>query len=151
MIQQLEEQLDNLNPDDLNLLVKKVLSHKNTKQKLLFNQTFPNVHLDKYSKINNIGGIIHYYKFNSQAHIYEFEMVYSKKKYSLKFYIDGNFEYESTKIPEKKIFINGHLNIKSYIDEIGDDINQSDINVDELSQIVNYLFVNNNQFIYNLD
>ena len=150
-IDQLLEQIENLNTNDFNKLTKKYINSITHRQKQEFHLKFPNLQLDKYSKIDCIGQSYYYYKFYSQNYTYEFEINKThKNKYSYKFYVDGNLECSTTKITEKKSIVNGKLDLKTYLEEIGDDINQVDITKNELEEIVNWLYFNKN-FIYSLD
>lgn len=148
-IDQLLQQIENLSLNDFYKLSKQCHEKINLKQKQDFHLIFPNLELDKYSKIDSIKQSIYYYKFNSQAHSYEFEIIKShKNKYSFQFYVDGDLEWNTTKITEKKVFVEGQLDIKTYYDGGYNDI-QNEIYADNLHEIINWLF-SHKKFIYNV-
>ena len=145
-IDQLLEQIENLTPTNFRKLTKKYLDKLNFKQKQEFHLNFPNLELDKCSKIDCINQSFYYYKFSSQAHSYEFEINESNKKYSFQFYIDDKLKWNTKKITEKKLFVDGEIDIKTYYD--GND-NQIDITSNDLHDIINWLFLHK-KFIYNV-
>jgi hypothetical protein len=148
-INQLLEQIENLSQNDFSKFNKKYLNKINLKQKREFNLRFgSNLELLELSKIDLINQSFYYYQFRSQAHLYEFEINSThKNKYSFQFYVDGNLEYSTQKIPEKKIFVDGLLNIKEHFSDIGNDTNIVDITPNDLHDIVNWLFLHK-KFIY---
>lgn len=148
-IEKIVEQIEELNIDDFNTLRKKYFNIIKTRQKQKFNEKFPNLELDEYKLINCVIDTIYYYKFSSQEHTYELEIIITNTKtikYKLNFFVDYETVHMTTKIPEKKIIINKKINIKEYLDFYG---NEVDITLDDLENIVNYLFFNK-KFIYNI-
>lgn len=152
-IEQLVEQIKNLNKKDFTKLTEKYFEIISLKQKSEFNKKFPNLELNEYSKVKCIKDTYYYYKFSSNQHKYEFQINKTnanKSKYSFDFFVDGQLEHSTQKITENKILIDNQLDIKTYIHEIGDDVNETDINIDELTEITNYLFFNK-KFFYNIN
>lgn len=152
-IEQLIEQIKNLNKKDFAKLTENYFQITNLKQKCEFNKKFPNLELNEYSKVKCIKETYYYYKFSSNLHKYEFQINktnVNKSKYSFEFFVDGKLEHSTQKIPENKTIINNQLDIKTYFNEIGDDVNETDINIDELTEIINYLFFNK-KFFYNIN
>ena len=150
-IDELVEQIKELDRLDFNTLRKKYFNVIKSRQEHKFNIKFPNLELDEYSSIKSVQNTIHYYKFHSQAHIYEVEITVSNakaKKYSLGFHFDFEKTNIPNKIPEKKFIINDKIDVKDYLGSIHDDYN-IDITMDELFNVINYLFFNK-KFIHNI-
>lgn len=98
------EQIEDLETDDFNELTKKYFNLIKTKQRQKFNNKFPNLELEEYSKISHIRGeTIFYYHFRSQVHKYEFEIHQTKhNKYGFNFYVDDQLFQHTNKITKKK-------------------------------------------------
>lgn len=144
----LEEQIKKLKSNDFDKLTEKYFEIIKSKQKDKFNKTFGNLTLVKYSKINYMKSIYYYYNFNSDEHKYEFGITKTEKnKFFFEFYIDDEYEQHTAKIPEKKAILKGKVNILDYLEEINHDV---DINLQELNEIINYLYFGNHKFIYNI-
>lgn len=151
-VDELLEKINELNINNHNLFRKKFNETINLKQKEKFNDKFPNLELNEYKMMKCINDTIYYYKFSSEDYSYEFEINISNtkaKKYLLKFYVNGESEHVSKKITEKQILNLNKLDIKKHFVEIGDEVVQVDITIDELENIINYLFFNK-KFIYNI-
>lgn len=152
-INKLVEQITQLNTNDFDKLRPKYFNIIKLRQEQKFNNKFPNLELNNYSMAKYIRDTRYYYKFSSQAHFYEFELIISNakaKKYSFLFFVDGESEFDSAKIPEKNIIKNDRLDIAQYICSIGDnDSHEVDITLDELQNVVNYLFFNK-KFVHNV-
>ena len=144
-------QIEELNTNDFDIFRKKYFNILKIKQKQKFNNKFPNLELLEYSLIKCVMNSIYYYKFSSQTHTYGIEIEISNAqatKYKLNFYVDGESECETKKIPENKIIKNNTICIKEYLEYLSNDIGDN-ITLDELENIVNYLFFNK-KFVYNI-
>ncbi len=134
-------QINNLDDDSFHEFENKFANLIKEKQRIIFNNNFPNYKLVEISKSRGIKESLFYYKFSTfdETETYEFEIKkLSYSKYSVIFCINGELNYESVKITKKKFLLNGRINFNYFMEPI--DNPNVQIDVQTLDYIINFLF-----------
>ena len=141
-IEKIINQINNLDDNSFHEFEKKFADLIKEKQRIIFNNHFPNYKLIEVSKSKAIREFIFYYKFSTfdDTETYEFEIKeFFTSKYSVVFYINGELIYESNKILKKYFLLNEHINFNYFMEPI-DDMTDTQIDNNTLDDIVNSLF-----------